>query len=251
MKKVFTLMAIAATMLFAWSCSKDDDGKKNNDNSENNEKPIDQPTGPALVIDGDFADWAALEPGTYVAAKNNPDSPWEGVDEIRCYADEDFVFYYIKYNSAVLSEYYGDATSLPIRLCINTDGEFASGYQSYFLDGYDFIVEGSLLGEDGQWTSFDGTLHQRIEGWVALLEPGNGLVVGAGKGNEYEIMLFREIFNAAAIGSTVPMLMRDNFQTGIRFYDPGWGELSNMPNVSSDEGDGNGWGHLLDVKTNK
>ena len=243
MKKLVTLMAMAGMLAFALSCSKDD----SKDNKKNNEEPNkEEPVEATVTIDGDFADWAALDASKVAVAKNNPDSPWEAVSEIRCYATEDFVFYYIRYDSATLSEFYGDATSLPIRLCINTDGEFTSGYQSYFLDGYDFIIEGSLLGEDGAWTAFDGTLHQRVDGkWIALLEPGNSLVTGAGAGNEYEIMLFREVFN----GPAASMPMGKTFQTGIRFYDPGWGELSNMPNASMEEGEGNGWGHLLNITT--
>jgi hypothetical protein len=48
--------------------------------------------------------------------------------------------------------------------------------------------------------------------------------------------------------------MGDIFHTGIRFYTDGagsWAELSNMPNASVETGDGNGWGHLMEVKTVK
>ena len=216
-----------------------------------------EPEGPsdaAITIDGDFADWAALADGTYAKALNDPDSPWEGVKEIRCYADPEYVYYYIRYDSETLTELLAvEAEVLPIRLCINTDGEFESGYTSYFLEGYDFIVEGALA-EDGAWTTYDGEFHQRIDGWVSLLPEKSGLVTGTGAGNEYEIALDRAKFNEAANTSTVPMPMGDTFQTGIRFYTNGsghWEELSNMPNVSMEEELGNGWGYLLRVTTQK
>ena len=77
------------------------------------------------------------------------------------------------------------------------------------------------------------------------------MVLGAGSGNEYEILLARELFNNAVSSD---QKIGDVFYTGIRFYTDGagtWAELSNMPNASVEEGDGNGWGHLLKVTTSK
>lgn len=209
---------------------------------------------PAIAIDGKFDDWAALG-NKAVSAKNAEGSNWDAVKEIRCYADEVYVFYYIEFDSDLLAEQMAEVTGetncLPIRLNINTDGEFTSGYTSYSLDGYDFIIEGSLA-ENKAWTSFDGTLHQRIGSWNQLQE--NGLCSGAGEANHYEICLMRDAFNAAAATSSVPMPMGEVFQTGIRFYTPSWGELSNMPNTTPNpdsevSGEQKGWGHLLEVHT--
>ena len=146
------------------------------------------------------------------------------------------------------SEGQMEKIGLPIRLNLNTDGEFTSGYTSYSLDGYDFIIEGSLA-EDGAWKSFDGTLYQRIGGWQNLKDAGNGLCSGAGSGNKYEICMIRELFNAAAGASAEPKLMGDEFQAGVRFYTPDWGELSNMPNGPVTEENSKGYGHLLNVVT--
>ena len=214
-----------------------------------------KPAAAAITIDGDFSDWAALKDGTYAQAQNNPDSPWEGVKEIRCYADPEHVFYYFRYDSETLTELLANSAEvLPLRLCINTDGEFTSGYTSYFLEGYDFIVEGDVA-KAGALVGFDGTFYQRIGGWVELAGEGVGLVTGTGAGNEYEIMLDRALFNQYANTSDVPMPMGDTFQTGIRFYfinEAGkWDELSNMPNSSVDEEMGDGYGYLLRVTTQK
>lgn len=210
--------------------------------------PGPQPTAARITIDGDFSDWAAIDPKYVKAAQNDPDSPWEAVKEIRVYADPETVYYYINYDKETLDEQMELKDELPIRLCINTDGEFESGYTNYFLDGYDFIIEGGLA-SDGAWTVFDGTMHQRIGSWQELLAPGNGLVTGQGNGTEYEIALNRAKFNEAANTSDVPMPMGDTFQTGIRFYGNNWGELSNMPNSSIEEEMGNGWGYLLRITT--
>lgn len=248
MKKIaFVLMA--ATMFFTLSCNPDDPNKKDNGKNEGEEQTQEPKIN--ITIDGDFSDWAAMDASLYVSAKNNPNSPWEGVAEIRCCADPDFVYYYIKFNKEAIEEQLENKEALPIRLCINTDGEFTTGYSSYFLESYDFIIEGPLGNEEGGWGNYDGTLHQRIGSWVALLEPNSGLVQGKGAGVEYEILLAREIFNNAISGSTqVNSPIGDVFHTGIRFYCNGWEEFSNMPNSSIDEVE-NGWGHLLEVPTIK
>ena len=206
----------------------------------------------AITIDGDFSDWSKLEAGTFKKAFNDPDSPWEGVQEIRCYAEENTVYWYMKFDETSLADAKEASTpDMHIRLCINTDGEFTTGYASYFLEAYDFIIEGSIM-TGGVFVDFDGTLHQRINGsWSALLEPENGLVCGKGAGVEFEIAMDRATFNAAANTSSVPMPMGDDFQTGIRFYWDGWEEFSNMPNSSTEEEQGNGWGYLMRISTNK
>ena len=208
-----------------------------------------------ITIDGDFSDWPTLEEGTFTKFINDPDSPWEAVEEVRCYATSEYVYYYMKYNSEWLDDLLANEKEiLPIRLNINTDGEFTSGYTNYFLEGYDFMVEGHLLA-DGAWGSFDGGFYQRIGGWVELLGENSGMCNGAGNGCEYEIQLNRAMFNEAANKSDVPMPMGDDFQTSLRFYfinEAGkWDELSNMPNSSIDEEMGNGYGYLMRIHTNK
>lgn len=241
MKKFLTILAMAAAVCFV-SCNKDED-----DDDEQGQEAV---KGLAIDIDGEFGDWAALKSDVVVSAKNNANSPWDGVKEIRCCADKDFVYWYIKYDSATLKDLMGDGEDLPIRLCINTDGEFTSGYANYFLEAYDFIVEGALADGAGAWATYDGEMHQRVDGWVSLLAPGSNLVYGKGAGTEYEIRLAREIFNNAV---SADQKMGDVFYTGIRFYMNGggsWEELSNMPNSSVEEVE-NGWGHLMKVTTAK
>ena len=203
----------------------------------------------SITIDGEFEDWPALEEGTFTKSVCDPDAPWEGVEEIRCYATAETVFYYIKFDEESLADAFAAETpDMHLRLCINTDGEYESGYQNYFLEGYDFIIEGCFV-EGGKFVDFDGTLHQRIGGWVELMAPGNGLVMGKGAGLEYEIAMDRAKFNEAANTSEVPKPMGETFQTGIRFYWNGWDEFSNMPNCSVEEEQGNGWGFLMRIKT--
>ena len=241
MKKYLALLAMAASLL-AVACQKN--------NAEDEDDPTQEESkGLGIKIDGSFDDWGALKPDVVVSAKNNPNSPWDAVNEIRCCADKDFVYYYIKFNREAVNDLMDVKDDMPIRLCIDTNNDFSTGYENYFLDPYDFIIEGGLA-ENGAWATYDGTLHQRTsEGkWNEILKPGNNLVTGKGSGGEYEILLAREIFSNAV---PAEHKIGDVFYTGIRFYGYDWGELSNMPNTSIEEGDGKGWGHLLKITTAK
>ena len=253
MKKVLLLLAAAMFVFAACDTKKPEPEKPDNQEQQEPEEPEYECP---ITIDGNFTDWAGLDASKVSVAKNDPNSPWTGVKEIRVYADEEFVFFYIEYDSAELNEMFptccdGENDGLPIRLNFNTDGEFTSGYTSYSLDGYDFIIEGSLASGNNEWGSFDGNFYQRIDGWVPLLEGGNNMCSGAGSGNKYEIQVIRAVFNSAAMTSTVPMPMGDVFQAGVRFYTPDWGELSNMPNGAVTDDNPKGYGHLLEVNTVK
>lgn len=236
MKRIaFVLMA---AMLLAVSCAQD---KKDGQPEE---------SGLPIKIDGSFEDWDALAGSEDVyVAKNTLDSPWPAVKEMRVYAIKDKVFYYIRFDSIEMESYMGnEKEEFPMRINLNTDGEFTSGYTNYFTQAYDFMIEGALGDGEGGWGSFDGTLYQRVSGsWANLLASGSGLVSGAGKGFQYEIVLDRVLFNEAAAKSEVPMPMGDTFQTSLRFYETSstgkWVELSNIPNSA----EGTGCGPLLEV----
>ena len=247
-------MAVAAIMCI--SCKKEptpNKPDKPDDEGGNEEEPTYvQP----ITIDGDFSDWAKLDASKVAVAKGNANALFTIPKEIRVYADELYVFFYLEYDNAAMSEMLVEGEGLPIRLDFNTDGEFESGYHKYFKESYDFMVEGSVA-ENGQWASFDGGFYQRFpDGWgdPALLAEGSGMCSGAGSGNKYEICLIREVFNAAAGASAEPKLMGDEFQCGVTFYTPTWGELGALPNEAVNENSENsedlkGWGHMLTVTT--
>ena len=235
MKKIAILLA--AALVFTLACDKTN--KDNNKQKENEEQ-----AGP-ITIDGNFDDWASLQ-GAY-SAKNSADSQWDAVREIRVYAYGDYVYYYVRFDKEYMKEYFEANDVLPARVNLNTDGEFTSGYQNYFTQGYDFMIELSLGNGAGGWgTADDSSLHQRLnDDWTQLLGANSGLTFGAGNGNEFELFVDRSIFNDAVKKSANPMPMGDNFQTSMRFYETTssgkWEELSNMPNSNE------GYGPLLDI----
>ena len=203
-----------------------------------------------LKLEEEFEDWVNFDQSKLFIAKNNADSPWPAVKEIRVYANKDFVFYYVKYDKESVEEQLAENDALHARICLNTDGEFESGYFSYFLQSYDFIIEGSIGDGAGGYGDFGGSLNQRINGkWESL---GGGMVVGAGAGTEYELMIDRAAFDEKAVtGSDPNQPIGDEFYTGMRFYCSGWEEFSNVPNSAVSQGDGSGWGNLLKIVTDK
>lgn len=257
MKKLFVLM-IAAAMAFT-ACEKKPQPTPTPGPGPDDE-PDPEPTYvQPITIDGDFADWAKLPAAKVAVAKCDANALYTAVKEIRVYADDLYVFYYIEFDNDQITGLLAgtndpadpDHNQLPIRLDINTDGEFESGYHKYFQESYDFIIEGGIA-TNGQWSSFDGDLLQRIDGgWYdpAILPAGSGMLAGAGSGNKYEISLLRESFNAGCATSPVPMPMGDEFQTGITFYTAPWGELGGMPNGPVTDEDAKGWGHMLTIQT--
>ena len=80
MKKYLALLAMAASLL-AVSCHK-------NNVDDEDDPTQEESKGLGIKIDGSFDDWGALKPDVVVSAKNNPNSPWDAVNEIRCCADE-------------------------------------------------------------------------------------------------------------------------------------------------------------------
>ena len=138
MKKVFTLMAMAAALL-AFSCKKNTPAKPDTPDPEDPETQ----TGLAIKIDGNFDDWAALKPEQVSVAKNDPNSPWDAVTEIRCCADADFVYYYVKYNKEVLAEQMENKEGLyfPQRYMVDCchNGEYLKKYFDSYPEAIDWI----------------------------------------------------------------------------------------------------------------
>ena len=250
MKKTLLMLAAAAALLAACKPSTPDDPDNPGNDPQENNAPI--------VIDGVFDDWAALDAAKVAVAKNTPNSPWTYARSMRVYADASHIYYFIEFDKQELAELMEEVKGdkgLPMRVNLNIDGEFTTGYTNYSLDGYDYIIEGSLA-ENGKWTSFDGTLHEwgwreakSDYGWNEVLAYGSGLTWGAGEGNKYELAVDRKVFNRVE-KLAEPKKIPDTFQTGLRFYTPSWGEMANLPNASVSDHE-QGWAHLLEIKTNK
>ena len=157
-------LALIAALVCLCSCQGDDtnDNKKSGGEGKEEEEITDNGLG--IEIDGSFEDWAAVDPTKVVSASADPDGLWDAVKQIKVCADQDFVYFYFEYDKDSVEELL-EGDKLPIRLCLNVDGEFTSGYSNYFLQSYDFIIEGSV-GAEGEFIDFD-ELARLSEDFVA------------------------------------------------------------------------------------
>ena len=222
MKKLMTLLGVIA-MIMAVSCQKPSNTNSPSGNSsQGGEEDGGGEQNPTytneIIIDGQFEDWANVDPSLVVTCKTNPEAKWEGVTLMKVFATKDAVFYYAEYDSDILDLYKATNSLFPGRVNINTDGEFESGYEKYWKQKYDFMFEGNFDDGNGGWGTFDITLYQRILdtatnkwGWVNL---GKGALSGAGTDNIIELKVDRAKFNELTNAGTDPKPFVSTFQTG-------------------------------------
>ena len=236
MKKLFFFVTLVSSVLF-FGCNKPSSGEEDTAVT-------------TITIDGKFSDWDNFDQSKIATARHNNNSGWDGtIRRFRVYANPQYVFYLIEFDERSLQNLLKDGGSLPTRINLNTDGEFTSGYNKYFLDSYDFMFEGDLAVADTGFTDFDVQLFQRIGGiWEKL---GTGVLNAVGEGNKVEISLDIAKFNELAALSSDPMPMKNSFQTGMTFYDADWSPVGVLPNAETSETDDYGLEHLLTVIIDK
>ena len=143
MKKIFVLLAIAAT-LSAVSCNKNNAGGKKPKDKE--EKEYVAP----IKVDGDFSDWAKLDATKVATATCDPDATKTALKLVKVYADEVFVFIYFEWDKEEVPHYAptnpadeNTGAYAPFHIYMNGDGSTATG------------------GFAGQWSDAATDVHQR------------------------------------------------------------------------------------------
>ena len=262
MKKILSFLGIIA-MIMTFSCQKNGTdqpaGNTTGDNSGEGGGGGTTYTN-EIVIDGQFEDWANVDPSLIVTCKTNSEAKWEGVTQMKIFATKDAVFYYAEYDSDILDSYKATNSLFPGRVNINTDGEFESGYEKYWKQKYDFMFEGNFDDGNGGWGTFDIALYQRILdtatnkwAWVNL---GKGALSGAGTDNIIELKVDRAKFNELTNAGTDPKPFVSTFQTGMTFYytvhdeatgKNTWETMSVLPNAAISASDAEGKANLVEI----
>ena len=138
-KLLFVLMACAA--IFAVSCNKDDSSKKKSGDKTNKyEAPI--------KIDGDFADWAAIDESKMSIAKCNPKSGYMDLSLMKVYCDELYLYVYIEYDFAKWVAGETPVTASKFDMVFNCDNDQSTGGYSGTWDDtpcFDALVEGHFI----------------------------------------------------------------------------------------------------------
>ena len=255
MKKILTLAAMFAAVMMSFSaCNPDDtkpeqkpdteqgggnEGGENNDGGENQEPEYVSP----VTIDGNFNDWAALDPSMVAVANCDPEATLAALKVLKVYADEHFINVYFKFDPDIV-----DSEDAPFHLYLDADNSAETGgYGDEFAEAVtEWSFEGHVM-EAGDFCSYDPGLFPWLgevgaDGWEwpdsGIME--GGLATGAGAGDEYEFAIIREM-----LGETVTFA--DVIGVGVDIQDPGWSSIGILPNAAVTDDNTSGKAPLLRV----
>ena len=241
MKKVLVLLAFAAAVLAG--CNKPNTDDPENGGETEYKAPI--------TVDGDFADWAALDANKVQVFKCAADSPKPDMKLMKVYADKYFVFVYIEFDYAA---YDGEVSMAHVDFCIDGDGDTTTGGYSGAWDqgetpSVDVLIEGSVI-EDGAvceaYEPFIGTWSGDVnaDGWSwADVEGLTGFVEGKGTKKAWEFRITRELYPAGK--------MAKEFKMGVLCTVNGWDATGALPNAAVSDANLNGQAPLATINYNK
>ncbi|MBR6306376.1 MAG: hypothetical protein IKR38_06340 [Bacteroidales bacterium] len=253
MKKLFYFAAMAAVLVSFAACEKGNKPGRNDDDDDD---------GPAYVnpikIDGNFADWAALDASkvaTATCATGRTDT--DALKTLKVYCDEYYLSFYIEFDKNKVDPY--SATALPFHIYLNSDNSAATGgYGDEFADAdADWCLEASLLGWDASGTvqswdpsafkwwgepGQDGWLwtehsvnpnvpeHSDADQWGAI--KAGGIAEGAGSvaDGKYEAQIDL---------SALPFTLADTFTIGADIQQ-NWSSIGWLPNAAQEESNPSG-----------
>ena len=253
MKKFMTLAAIfAATMMSFTACedttTPDQGGNDVVTCPDCGEAEADCTCGEykALVtIDGDFADWAALDASKVSVAKCNADAKWTALETVKVYADEMYINVYFEFSDDEIA----DRAWVPFHVYINQDASEAAGNDQFLgQGGQDWLLEGAVMA-DGEFCSYNPALfsydgaEDTVE-WAygEVLPEGSGIGSGAGAGNKYEFALMVEMLQGVELS--------DVFGIGFDIQQS-WNSVGVLPNTAIADDNANGAVEMLQVTIKK
>lgn len=246
MKKVLTLLAMAAAVL-AVSCNKpDDEGGKSGKGGKDKGK-YEAP----IKIDGTFDDWAKLDATKIATAKSDADATHTALKLVKVYADEVFVFVYFEYDKDQIT-HEPDVEHVPFHVYINGDGNAATGgFGDQWSDACtDVMMEGFIYPDGASIGSYEPGIFKWVgepngSGWDPNWEDlGDiaGITAGAGIEGKYEFQITRELY---PIGK-----LADTFSIGFDIQQ-GWNSVGILPNAAPTEDNPGGLAPSLTVVTAK
>ncbi len=250
MKKVFALMAIAATVMVV-SCKKGDDPTPTPEPGPEPTPTYVQP----ITIDGDFSDWAKLPAAKMAIAECPQGASKTALKLVKVFADEMFIFVYFEWDKEQITHdptpnADGDPTeAVPFHVYLNGDGlSTTGGFGDQWTDACtDVLMEGFIYPDGESIGSYEPGLFKwtgEVNGtgwsWEGLGDI-SGITAGAGIEGKYELSIMRELYPLGKIA--------EEFSIGFDIQQ-GWDSVGILPiGVDSDENPG---GHVasLQVKTN-
>ena len=185
-----------------------------------------------IKIDGDFADWDALDASKVASATCHADALNTALKSVKVYADAVYINFLIEVDTTHETLVEG-GIDLPIDIYLNADNSENSVSSDWSNQAsQDAIIEGCYVTADDGVVSFDpgcypytGTEEAVEWAWdVAnpLIAEGTGFGQGAGTVGKYEFSLLTELLIDAVD-------LQDTFGMGIT-VSPGWDIAGLLPN---------------------
>lgn len=247
MKKILSLLAIAAMVCMAASCNKE---KKNKPHDGGDDVEYNAP----IQIDGNFADWALL--GDKVTSCSSLMEEGNDLKEMKVYADEYYVYVYLKYNFVPDPTWEGDLNHVVVCTFINTDNDIDTGgyigkWDQNIQDGeetiskpcFDVMTYDAVF-DAGQWehgTSWIGTFTweaaPNTDGWTWTEQEAEDFGISNGTDKEYELAICREL-NPKGKWS-------DEFTIAVGIQCGSWDSTGWLPDAAT------GYAKPLTIKTDK
>lgn len=231
MKKIFTIVAMAAMLMACGGNEEDPQNKPGNKPGPGDEVQYEAP----IKADGNFADWDALD-ASKVSVATLPEGlvKYDGLTTLKVYADEMYVYAYIEFDDVVIA----DKKEVPFHFYLNADNSDATGGGDDIWTDCDaeWLFEGFIF-EGGEFCSYDPSIYDwrgevGVADWAwapeeeVTLPSGSGVSSGAGSGNAYEFAIMREM---------LPFELEDTFTLGVDIQQD-WNSVGMLPcGVITDE----------------
>ena len=250
MKKILSLLAIAAMVCMAASCNKE---KKTKHHDDGDDVEYNAP----IAIDGNFADWALL--GDKVTSCSSLTEEGNDLKEMKIYADEYFVYIYLKFNFAPDPAWVGDNNHVIVNTFINTDNDIDTGgyigkWDQNIQDGEETISKPcfdimtyDVVYDQGEWAhgtswigSFSWEAENNTDGWDPpcwVEQEAEDFAISNGTDKEYELALCRELNPKGK--------WADEFTIGVALQCGGWDITGWLPDAAT------GYAKPLTVRVDK
>lgn len=266
MKKFMTFAAMIAAVAVTFSACKKDSGK---DDVDTPKTEVCEECGealedctceaeyvPAITIDGNFDDWAAVTPAT---ATCNPDAKYTALTTLKAYMDDYYVFVYVEFDEDEIV----DREWTPFHVYMNADNSDATGgFGDQWTDANAEIMFETAIFGSGAFTTWDAALfkwwgevggsgwnwtdpsveHSGDDNWGAILGEGSGITMGAGNGNKFEISILKEMVLGAEFAETISL--------GVDIQQA-WSSVGILPNAAMTDDNTNGLAPKLVVNLAK
>lgn len=244
MKKILSLLAIAAMVCMAASCNKE---KKTKHHDDGDDIEYNAP----ITIDGNFADWALL--GDKVTSCSSLMEEGNDLKELKVYADEYFIYVYVKFNNTVPDPTWEDGLNhIVIDTFINGDNDIDTGgyigkWDQNIQQGeetiskpcFDVMIYDSIYDKNtetgGQGFCY-GDSYMEIQTWEGepntdgwdgkwALSDVEDFAVSNGNNLEYELAICRELYPKGK--------MADEFTMGVLASCGTWDATGWLPDAAT------------------